>query len=158
LAKKGTDHVMNDTPAGWPRITASLFYDDAAAAIDWLCRAFGFEVRLKVEENGRIQHSELVFGGSVIMVGQSGTEAQAGFRRTLRSPQSAGGVNTQSLMIYVDDVDAHCVRARATGAVIDAEPEVHDYGPKYWADRSYGAADPEGHHWWFTQRLRNPGD
>ena len=34
--------------------------------------------------------------------------------------------------------------------------EVHDYGEDHWADRSYGAVDPDGHHWWFTQRLRDP--
>ena len=59
-------------------------------------------------------------------------------------------------MLYVDDVDAHCSRARAAGASIFAEPEVHDYGADYWSDRSYGAVDPEGHHWWFTQRIRDP--
>ncbi len=37
------------TPAGWPRISPALYYDDAAKAIDLLCDAFGFEVRLKVE-------------------------------------------------------------------------------------------------------------
>ena len=31
------------TPAGWPRISSALFYDDAGAAIDWLCKAFGFD-------------------------------------------------------------------------------------------------------------------
>ena len=40
---------MKDTPKGWPRITTAIFYQDAAAAIDWLCAAFGFEVRLKIE-------------------------------------------------------------------------------------------------------------
>ena len=60
------------------------------------------------------------------------------------------------MMIYVDDADAHCARARAAGAKIVDEPSVHDYGRDYWADRSYGAADPEGHVWWITQRLRNP--
>ena len=57
------------TPPDWPRISSSLYYDDAAAAIDWLCDAFGFEVRLKVEgEGGRIEHSELVYGDGVVMV------------------------------------------------------------------------------------------
>jgi uncharacterized glyoxalase superfamily protein PhnB len=60
-------------------------------------------------------------------------------------------------MIYVDDVDAHCARARAVGAIIADEPSVHDYGEEYWSDRSYGALDPERHLWWFTQRLRSPG-
>ncbi len=40
---------MKPTPSGWPRLSSSVFYDDPRAAIDWLCRAFGFEVRLKVE-------------------------------------------------------------------------------------------------------------
>ena len=31
---------------------------------------------------------------------------------------------------------------------------MHDYGDAYWADRSYGAIDPEGHLWWFSQRIR----
>ena len=57
---------MKPTPPGWPRISTALYYDDAQPAIDWLCRAFGFEVRLKVEgEGGAIEHSELVFGDGV---------------------------------------------------------------------------------------------
>ena len=57
-------------------------------------------------------------------------------------------------MVYVDDVEAHCSRARAAGAQVVAEPELHDHGPDHWADRSYGAIDPEGHLWWFMQRVR----
>ena len=54
---------MKPTPPGWPRISAALFYADPVAAIDWLCRAFGFEVRMKVEgPNGTIEHSELEYG------------------------------------------------------------------------------------------------
>jgi uncharacterized glyoxalase superfamily protein PhnB len=150
---------MKDTPKGWPRISPSVFYDDAAAAIDWLCRAFGFEVRLKVEgDKGRIEHSELVFGDGLVMVGSISTEPQPKrpFRVKFKSPTSLDGANTQSLMIFVDDADAHCARARAAGAKIFMEPEVHDYGEDHWADRSYGAVDPEGHHWWFTQRVRDP--
>ena len=48
---------MKPTPKGWPRISSAVFYDDAAAAIDWLCRVFDFEVRLKVEGEGE-WHSE----------------------------------------------------------------------------------------------------
>jgi uncharacterized glyoxalase superfamily protein PhnB len=66
--------------------------------------------------------------------------------------------NTQSLCVYVDDVDAHCERARAAGAKIIREPKTTDYGDKYWTDRSYGAVDPEGHLWWFMQRLRTAGE
>jgi uncharacterized glyoxalase superfamily protein PhnB len=62
---------MKNTPEGWPRLSSALYYRDAAAAIDWLQRAFGFEVRLRVEgDQGRIEHSELTFGEAVVMVAQ----------------------------------------------------------------------------------------
>jgi uncharacterized glyoxalase superfamily protein PhnB len=67
-----------------------------------------------------------------------------------------GGKCTQNLAIFVDDADAHCARAKAAGAAIIREPRTDDYGDDYWADRSYGAKDPEGHHWWFMQRVRDP--
>jgi uncharacterized glyoxalase superfamily protein PhnB len=145
---------MNPPPPGWPRISPSLCYQDASTAIDWLCRAFGFEVRLRVEgEGGRIEHSELAYGDDgLIMVSDLKAE-KFPFRR---SPAQLGGANTQNLMVYVDDVEAHCAQARAAGARITDEPQVHDYGEDYWADRSYGCHDLEGHHWWFTQRLRTP--
>ena len=149
---------MKPPPPDWPRMSSSLYYRDAAAAIDWLCRAFGFEVRLKVEgDGGRIEHSELIYGGSVIMVGQEGGDlTRYPFKAAFKSPRSVGDANTQSIMLYVDDAESHCAVARAAGATIIAEPETHDYGGDYWADRSYGALDVEGHQWWITQRLRNP--
>lgn len=146
---------MKPTPPDWPRISSSLFYDDAKAAIDWLCRAFGFEPRLIVEgADGAIVHSELVFGDGVVMIGSTGRSDKK--RDWCISPKAAGG-NTQSVFVYVDDVLAHCERARAAGAAITDEPEVHDYGEEYWADRCYGAVDPGGHHWWFAERVTTKG-
>ncbi len=142
---------MKNPPEGWPRISSAVFYDDASAAIDWLGRAFGFETRLKVEGgDGGIVHSELVFGGGVVMV------ASATRNERWRSPRSIGGANTQSLFAYVDDVEAHCARARAAGAKIVTEPATKDYGSEWGIDRSYQAEDPEGHRWWFAQRMSNP--
>lgn len=138
---------MNALPDGWPRISPTLFYEDARSAIDWLCRVFDFELRLLVETgDGGVAHSELIYGDGVISVGQ------AGAFKHFRSPKDAGGV-TQSLMVYVDDVQAHCAKARAGGAVITTEPRTSDYGADYWADLSYGAVDCGGHHWWFAQRV-----
>jgi uncharacterized glyoxalase superfamily protein PhnB len=144
---------MKPTPSGWPRISSAVYYQDAAKAIDWLCNAFGFEVRLKVEgEGGSIEHSELVFGDGLVMVAQAGRAK----RPEGRSPRELGGANTQAMMIYVDDLEAHCRRVRAAGAKVVAEPETHDYGEEYWTDRGYECEDPEGHRWWFYQRLRGP--
>lgn len=145
---------MKPTPKGWPRIAPAVYYRDAGAMIDWLCRAFGFEVRLKVvDDDGGIKHSELTYGDGLIMVGAASSEEPPRFDTPCLSPTTAGG-NTQNLMIYVDDADAHCAAARGAGARIVSEPELHDYGTDYWADRSYGAIDPEGHLWWFAQRMR----
>lgn len=146
---------MNPTPPGWPRISSSLYYDKASRAIDWLCDAFGFEVRLKVEgDGGRIEHSELLFGDGLVMVAD--VEGKTGKFPHIASPSQVEGRNTQNLMAYVDDVEAHCARARAAGAAIVTEPKTTDYGEDYWTDRSYECVDPGGHHWWFCQRLRSP--
>lgn len=145
---------MKPTPPGWPRFSSAVVYADAAAAIDWLCEAFGFEVRIKVEgEAGRIEHCELTYGDGVLMVAQETADSERAAKRLLRSPRSMGGLTTQALLFFVDDVEAHCAQARAKGARIVEEPATHDYGEDYWTDRSYGALDPEGHLWWITQRL-----
>ncbi len=147
---------MKKPPEGWPQISSAVFYDDAAKAIDWLCRVFGFEVQLKVEgEGGRIEHSELRFGEGLVMVSSSGGSSERKRSLPAKSPRAVGGVNTQMLAIFVDDADAHCERARAAGAKIIDEPTTSDYGDDYWSDRTYRAEDPEGHQWWFMQRLRS---
>ena len=147
-------HTSNPPPKGWPRISSAIYYDDGIAAIDWLCEAFGFEVRMRVlDDDGNLLHSELDFGEGMIMVGQSGN--RGGHPEfNLASPKSHGGANTQSLCLVVDDADAHCERARKAGAKIIMEPATQDYGEEYWADRTYGALDPEGHLWWFMHRVR----
>lgn len=146
------------TPPGWPRISSAIFYDDPATAIDWICEAFGFEIVLKVEgDAGEIVHSELSFGDGLIMVGGANTKREGRAPMPCRSPQSIDGAVTQALCLFVDDADAHCEHARASGATIADEPTTHDYGDDHWADRSYRAIDPEGHHWWFMQRVRGPG-
>jgi uncharacterized glyoxalase superfamily protein PhnB len=143
---------MINPPEGWPRISPALFYDDASAAIDWLSRAFGFETRLKVEgEPGQVVHSELVFKDGVIMVATA-----EGKGELHKSPRALGGATSQSVLVYVDDIEAHCARARAAGARILEEPATKDYGDDYGSARSYQALDLEGHHWWFTQHLTGP--
>jgi len=141
-------------PAGWPQISSALFYRKPLAAIDWLVEAFGFEVHIKIAEGEVLHHSELRLGEGLIMVGGDGARPGDETPAFRRSPLSAGG-NTQSLMVYVDDVDALFARARAAGAKVIREPKDTDYGAEYWADRGCELEDPEGHRWWFVQRLRS---
>ncbi|MGD0526681.1 MAG: VOC family protein [Polyangiaceae bacterium] len=130
-------------PAGWPQITPTLLYEDSKTAVDWLEKAFGFIARLKVPgEHGQIVHSELTLGTGVIMVGSVSWSPSAGGRFV--SPKSNGGKVTQSLFVFVDDLDAHYACAKAAGATIVQEIQ-SGYG-----FRRYRALDHEGHEWCFA--------
>jgi uncharacterized glyoxalase superfamily protein PhnB len=146
---------MGEAQQGWPKISSGVYYEDGAAAIDWLVRALGFEVRLKVEgEGGVIEHSELTFGNGVIMVGTVKRIQERGARDFCAAPGHVGGKNTQTLCLLVDNVDAACERARAAGGTIAVEPATQDYGEEYDSHRTCLVADPEGHRWWLMQVMR----
>jgi uncharacterized glyoxalase superfamily protein PhnB len=147
---------MSSLPHDWPQISTSVFYDDASAAIDFLCRAFGFSVRLRIDgDAGEVIHSELTYGrGGLVMVGSTRARSEPGAIRAV-SPRAIDGRNTQALFTYVEDVEAHQRRALAAGAVLAQPLETHDYGDDYWTDRTYGVRDPEGHFWWFAERVRS---
>ena len=123
------------TPAD---IHPSLTYDDAPAAIDWLCRAFGFTRRFVVPgPNNRVEHSELGLGTGVVMVCSPKPED-----RRLGQKGLAG--YSQALSVYVADPDAHHAVAVAAGARITRPLQTEEYGA-----RGYMALDPEGHVWYF---------
>lgn len=148
---------MKPTPKGWPRLSGSVYYEDPRAAIEWLCKAFGFEKRLVVEgDDGTIAHSELVFDEGLIMIGgtSGGGKDEEPWRALVSSPKGNGGKFTGSLCFFVDDCDAHHAVAAAAGAKVVRPPTTNDYGDDFWTDRSYGALDPEGHLWWFMQRVK----
>jgi uncharacterized glyoxalase superfamily protein PhnB len=135
--------MTKNPPDGFPRITPYLLYEDAAAALEWLTRAFGLRERSRMAgADGTVRHAEMTFADGVVMLGHPGPDFE--------SPRTHGK-NPQFLYVYVDDVDQHFERARGAGAKILATPEEAEYG-----DRRYAAADLEGHHWWFAQRIRDP--
>ncbi len=117
-----------------------LAYADAPAALEFLCRAFGFEERFRMDmPDGGIGHAELALCGARVM---------------LASVWRAGGLASASELpalhcqIYceVDDVDAHFARARGEGATIATLP-ANEHG-----GRNYRALDPEGQRWIFVSR------
>ena len=93
----------------------------------------------------------LEYGEGLIMVGDTTIEGKPDYRK---APGEVGGGNTQNMMVFVDDADAHCAYAREQGAKIVKEPSTSDYGEEYWVDRGYEAEDLEGHHWWFYTRVK----
>ena len=131
--------MSENPPAGYPRISPYLNYEDVEAMMDWLARAFDMRERHSMRgPEGKVLHAEMALLDSVVMMGCPGPD--------FKNPRRLGQV-TQSLYVYVDDVDAHCARAREAGADIIEEPVDQPYG-----DRRYGARDPEGHHWYFATR------
>lgn len=123
-------------------IIPTLKYQDAETAIDWLCRAFGFEKHLVVPgESGVIEHAQLTLGDGMIMLGSVRDTPLDELQKT---PRAVGGVVTQSPYVVIGDVDGHFRVAVAAGAEIIMEPEDQGYG-----GRLYSCRDPEGHLWHF---------
>ena len=132
------DNAKNTTAT----VVSTMRYQDAPAAIEWLCKAFGFEKHLVVPgENGTIAHAQLVFGNGMIMLGSARDDE---FGKLQRPPSTLGGVGTQSVYIIVEDADKHYARAIAAGAEIAVDIKDEDYG-----GRGYSCRDPEGHLWNF---------
>jgi uncharacterized glyoxalase superfamily protein PhnB len=114
-----------------------LQYDDAPAAIAFLCAAFGFTEAMRYPmPDGTVGHAELAMGDDRVYLASVWREG--GFAPAGELP----GLHSQ-LFVRVDDVDAHFARARAAGATIAAEPH-EEHG-----QRMYRALDCEGQRWVF---------
>ena len=125
-----------------PTVIPTLRYNDAAAAIEWLCQAFGFETYLVVPgEDGAIIHAQLVFGNGMVMLGSA---SEGEFDEFQKPPSALGGAVSQSPYIIVENVDEHYAQAVAAGAEIVIEIKGEGYG-----GRDYSCRDPEGHLWNF---------
>ena len=133
--------MLRDENSAHGNIIPTMRYRDAAAAIEWLCKAFGFEKHLVVPGDGdTIAHAQLTFGNGMIMLG-SARDDELG--DAVEVPAEVGVV-TQSPYVVVSDIDAHYERAKAEGAEIVYELADQDHG-----GRLYSACDPEGHLWNF---------
>ena len=123
-------------------VVPTLRYRDVAAAIDWLCKAFGFERHLVVPgDNGAIRYAELTFGDGMVMLGPVEDSA---FDKLMTQPEDADGAETQICYLFVADAGAHHARAKAAGAIIVLDIEAEQGG-----GRGYSCRDPEGHIWNF---------
>lgn len=131
-------------PSARPACIPALCYLNPKAALDWLQKAFGFEIEMIIEDaDGNPVHSELRYGNGVVMVG-------AEWSADHKSPASVGRKCTQTVHLQMsEDIDRHCERARQAGAEIVQAPETQFYG-----DRTYRARDPEGHIWTFGQTVK----
>lgn len=114
------------------QIIPEIAYPDVSAATEWLCKAFGFSVRLRIG-NHRAQ-LELGSGAVIVRVGIPASEA----------------CSAHSIMVRVESVDEHYATAVAAGAKASGPPTTHPYG-----ERQYGAQDLAGHRWVFSESVQN---
>jgi uncharacterized glyoxalase superfamily protein PhnB len=116
-------------------ITPVLTYPDVGEAVHWLTRVFGFVEHVRIGNH----RAQLGLGDGALIV----ADASYG-----RQPPDADATSTHSVMVRVDDLDAHYQIALAAGASILSEPADHSYG-----ERQYAATDLAGHRWMFTQSI-----
>jgi uncharacterized glyoxalase superfamily protein PhnB len=135
-----------------PSITPCLVYDDAPAAIDFLCRAFGFERQLVVPGGTErdIVHAQLSLDGNLIMLSSASPGSRERFGMV--SPSATGGLVTMCICVALEDPDAHHARAVAAGAAVMGPPHDNEYG-----GRGYEVRDCEGNVWSFASYDPYPG-
>lgn len=134
--------MVSNPPANWPRVIPYLYYEDVAAAMDWLAKAFGFRETERIPgPGGSVVHGEMWLADGLIMVGSPGPD--------YRCPAKTGAVSA-GLYVYVDDVNAHFAHARAAGAKI-----LEELADQFYGDRRYMAEDPEGQRWAFGTHVRD---
>jgi uncharacterized glyoxalase superfamily protein PhnB len=135
---ESSDMAIRNRSVPADTVLPHVVYQDLVKAMAWLERAFGFREYYRY---GAPSGGQMWAGKAAIQVRQAG-EGQ--------KPPRELGYGTQSLTIFVDDVDGHYARARAAGAKILEEPHETEYG-----EYQYAAEDPDGHHWLFSRHTRD---
>jgi uncharacterized glyoxalase superfamily protein PhnB len=120
---------------GSASVVPELVYADVAEAVDWLCDAFGFTEIWRAGGH----RARLAYGNGVVIL----ADEDPGYGRVT---PTADGARSCSVMVKVDDVQAHHDHARRRGAVILGPPADYSYG-----ERQYSAQDLAGHRWTFTE-------
>lgn len=136
--------MVKPIPDGYPVVTPFLIVEGGAKAIEFYTSVFGAKERMRFDgEGGAVEHAELQFGDSVVML------ADANPKWGTRSPKQVGGVSS-GLSLYVEDVDTVFKRALEHGAKEERPVEDQFYG-----DRAGTLIDPFGHKWTVMTHVRD---
>ena len=122
-------------------ILPHVIYRNVAEASRWLAAAFGFEEHYRYGAPDAPSGALVHLGDAWVMLNAADPDE--------KTPAELG-YGTQSLTVFVADVDAHYERAKAAGAAIVEELHETVYG-----ERQYGVLDLGGHHWLFAAHARD---
>ncbi len=119
-----------------------VVYQNVLEAIDWLTRVFSFSEHYRYgETGGLVEGAQMYLGNAYIMA--------RGAHRGCATPAKLGAY-TQSLTVFVEDVDAHYRRAKSAGAKI-----VEDLNETCYGEKQYGVENLDGHRWLFSQHAKD---
>ena len=118
-----------------------IVYQDVGDAIAWLTKVFGFNEHYRYGDPAAISGAQLHFGNVWIMAKRS--------RPGCKSPRELG-YGTQSITVFVEDIEGHYERVKASDAKIVEELHETEYG-----ELQYGVEDLDGHHWLFSRHARD---
>jgi len=122
-------------------ILPHVTYKDVGAAIEWLTKVFGFTEHYRYGDPANPDGAQMHLGEAWIMVNRvrpgRGTPAQV-------------GCDTQSLTVFIDDVEEHFEKAKSAGAKI-----VEDLNETFYGEFQYGVEDLDGHRWLFSRHARD---
>jgi len=116
-------------------------YPNVGEAIAWLTKTFGFAEHYRYGDAAGISGAQMHLGNAWIMLKRA---------REGTSTPALLGYGTQSLTIFVEDVDAHFENTKAAGAKI-----VEDLNETVYGERQYGVQDLAGHLWLFSRHARD---
>jgi uncharacterized glyoxalase superfamily protein PhnB len=117
-----------------PRCTVipELAYPDVTQAAEWLCRGFGFTMNLRFANH----RMHLNIGDGAIALTELGTNAASD--------------GAHSMLIRVENADAHHEHSSRNGAHILSLPRDNPFG-----ERQYTAEDFAGHRWTFSESVKD---
>ncbi|SDX58079.1 VOC family protein [Paenibacillus sp. CF384] len=124
------------------QVLPHLYYENVAEALTWVNQTFGFQEHFRFElPNGQL-HGAMIYLGDVWVMLKSIDQLTA-------SPIKLGAA-TQSLMLFVTDIEEHYNHSKTAGARIVEELFETEYG-----ERQYAAVDIENHLWLFSQHVKD---
>jgi uncharacterized glyoxalase superfamily protein PhnB len=140
--------MIENPPADMAQIVPYMYYEDAGPAIEFMEKAFGFEIEhaFRNPNDGKVLTAKVRTGSGVILVGP-GMEPFG--TRATPDPDAVSCM----IYVFVEDLDAHFARATAAGATVRSEPEIH-----FGGNRQYTVSDPGGHRWTFAEPVDQPVD
>lgn len=116
-----------------------IIYQDVKEAIAWLTGAFGFVEHYRY--GNPVSGAQMSAGNAWLMLNRAPDQ---------RAIPKLLGFGTQSLTVFIEDIESHFERAKSFGVTI-----LEDLHETVYGERQYAAQDLDGHHWLFSRHARD---